>query len=176
MDIILPDFVELDFGDLLILNPIIEGDFIDFFWTGVDSLLCETCLDQNYVPLASNAITLNVISTEGCLARHQVIFAVEKNYDVYIPNAFSPNDDLVNDFFMVYGNDNIKEIKNLSLYTRWGEQVFEGFSLTPNDEPSGWNGMHKGKRMNPGVFVYKVQVEFFDGFIEDYEGDFSLIR
>ena len=176
VDIILPEFVELDFGDPLTLNPIIEGDFVDFFWTGVDSLFCETCLDQNYVPLASNAINLNVLSAEGCLERHQVIFAVAKNYDVYIPNAFSPNDDSVNDFFMVYGDENIKEIKNLSLYTRWGEQVFEGVNLSPNDEPSGWNGMHKGERMNPGVFVYKVQVEFFDGFIEDFEGDFSLIR
>ena len=176
VDIILPDFVALDFGDPLILEPIIDGDFIEFFWTGFDSLFCESCLNQNYVPLTSNTLTLNVLSEEGCLEKHQVIFAVEKNYDVYIPNAFSPNDDTMNDFFMVYGDENIKEILNMSLYTRWGEQVFEGFNLAPNDEPSGWDGSHRGEMMNPGVFVYKIQVEFFDGFIEDYEGDFSLIR
>ncbi len=174
--IILPDFVALDFGDPLELDPIIEGDFVDFFWTGFDSLFCETCLNQDYVPLTSNTVTLNVLSEEGCLEKHQVTFAVEKNYDVFIPNAFSPNGDLVNDFFMVYGDGNISQIVNLSLYTRWGEQVFEGLNLAPNDEPSGWDGMHKGEMMNPGVFVYKVQVEFFDGNIEDFEGDFSLIR
>ena len=176
VDIILPDFVAIDFGDPIVLEPIIEGNFVEFFWTGFDSLFCETCLNQNYVPISSNAITLNVLSEEGCLESHQVIYAVAKNYDVYIPNAFSPNGDTVNDFFMVFGDDNIREIRSLSLYSRWGEQVFAGFNLMPNDESSGWNGMHKGEMMNPGVFVYKLQVEFFDGNIEDFEGEFSLIK
>jgi len=176
VEIELPDFVALDFGDPLILDPIINGNFTEFFWTGVDTLFCETCLGQNYIPTSSNAITFNVISDEGCLEKHQVLIAVEKNYDVYIPNAFSPNGDGINDFFTTYGGDNVTSIRNLSLYSRWGELIFEAEDIQPNDEPSGWNGRHNGELMNPGVFVYKARVEFFDGTIEEFEGDFSLIR
>ena len=67
VEIKLPDFIQVDFGDPIILTPSINGDFTDFFWTGIDSLFCESCLNQNYVPLSSNVITLNVVSIEGCL-------------------------------------------------------------------------------------------------------------
>ncbi len=172
----LPDFVELDFGDPLILDPIINGEFTEFFWTGVDSLICETCLGQNYVPLTSGTLTFSVISIEGCRERHQVLIAVVKNYDVFIPNAFSPNDDSINDFFTVFGGDNVTSIRNLSLYSRWGELVFEREDFLPSVESSGWDGRLRGEPMSPGVFVYKARVEFFDGTIEEFEGDFSLIR
>ena len=176
VEIILPDFVQIEFGDPVILNPTINGDFTEFFWSGIDSLFCESCLDQNYIPLTSTVINLNVLSIDGCLEKHQVNIAVAKNYDVYIPNAFSPNGDNINDFFMVFGEDNIASILSLNIYDRWGEQLFSGENLEPNNELSGWDGTNRGKSMNPGIFMYSIQVQFVDGEVRRFEGDLSLIR
>ena len=172
----LPTVVRLEFGEPLNLNPNVIGAYTDFFWTGVDSLLCETCFDQSFTPLTSSTVAFNVRSEDGCLEKHQVIIIVQKNYDVFIPNAFSPNGDNINDTFTIFGGPNVLEITNLSIYSRWGEQVFQSADFAPNDTTIGWNGTFNGDPMNPGVFVYKAQILYFDGTIQEFEGDLSLIR
>ena len=172
----LPTVIRLEFGESLNLNPLVVGEYSEFYWTGVDSLLCNECFDQSFTPLTSSTVAFNVLSLDGCLERHQVIIIVEKNYDVYIPNAFSPNGDNINDSFTIFGEANVVAISNLSIYSRWGEQVFENKNFMPNDLSNGWNGKFNGELMNPAIFVYKVQVLYFDGTIQEFEGDLSLIH
>jgi|GEM_PF-1538132 len=176
VEILLPDFVQVDFGDPISLSPVISGEFTEFYWTGIDSLFCETCLVQNYTPLTSTVLTFNVLSVDGCLEKHLVNIAVSKNYEVFIPNAFSPNGDNTNDFFTIFADDDVELIQSFRIYSRWGEKVFEGRDFSPNDEQQGWNGQTNGKQMNPGVFIYSATVRFVDGEIRSFEGDFSLIR
>jgi gliding motility-associated-like protein len=176
VEILLPDFVQVDFGDPISLSPVISGEFTEFYWTGIDSLFCETCLVQNYTPLTSTVLTFNVLSVDGCLEKHLVNIAVSKNYEVFIPNAFSPNGDNINDFFTIFADDDVELIQSFRIYSRWGEKVFEGRDFSPNDEQQGWNGQTNGKQMNPGVFIYSATVRFVDGEIRSFEGDFSLIR
>jgi len=176
VEILLPDFIQVDFGDPISLNPVINGEYSEFYWTGIDSLFCETCFNQNYTPAASTILTLNVLSIDGCLEKHFVDIAISKSYDVFIPNAFSPNGDNINDFFTIFADDDVELIQSLNIYSRWGENVFEGRDMIPNSELQGWNGQTGGKEMNSGVFVYSATVLFTDGKIRTFEGDFSLIR
>jgi hypothetical protein len=46
----------------------------------------------------------------------------------------------------------------------------------PNDPTLGWNGTFRGDDMNPGVFVWYMEVEFIDGVVELYKGDVTLLR
>ena len=73
----------------------------------------------------------------------------EPQCSLFVANVFSPNGDGHNDLLMVRGPD-IRNI-HLRLYDRWGELVFE-----TRDKDVGWNGMHRGRPVNTGVFVYVV--------------------
>lgn len=73
----------------------------------------------------------------------------------FIPNAFTPNGDANNDIFRVRG-EQIRELL-VRVYDRWGEKVFE--TTTPG---KGWDGTYKGKKVNPGVFVYYVESVCFN--------------
>ncbi len=71
--------------------------------------------------------------------------------DVFIPNAFSPNGDNVNDVLFVRSKF-IQEME-LLIQDRWGEEVFES-----NDQSVGWDGTFKGKELAPDVYTYCLKV------------------
>lgn len=87
----------------------------------------------------------------------------------FIPNAFTPNDDGVNDFFFVYGQS-LKAI-DIKVYDRWGEMVFES-----EDRSIGWDGTFHGHPMNTAVFVYICNIETLAGKKYFVKGDVTLIR
>ena len=117
-----------------------------------------------------------VVDENGCIAEDEIVIQVLKNRDVFIPNAFSPNGDGVNDWLTVFGGRQVKEVHQFLVYSRWGEVVFEAYNFLPNDLSEGWNGRFKGDPMNPGVLVYWAEVEFIDGFRLFLKGDVTLMR
>ncbi len=70
--------------------------------------------------------------------------------DIFVPNAFSPNGDLINDEFRGFSLPN-KKIIELSVYDRWGSLVFRGF-----DPTSAWNGTFRGEQCSQGVYTYMI--------------------
>ncbi|MCZ4245230.1 putative Ig domain-containing protein [Pedobacter punctiformis] len=76
--------------------------------------------------------------------------------DVYIPNAFTPNNDGKNDIFLIYGNT-IASSK-MYIYTQWGQLIYQS-----NSTANGWDGTFKGVNQPSGVYVYMVEVNFNDG-------------
>ena len=90
---------------------------------------------------------------------------------VYIPNAFSPNEDGINDRFEIYPGAGIAEVLNFQVYDRWGGLVFEA-----KDGVSAWDGTTRGETAAAGVYAYIVQVRWVDGFTTLYEGEVQLFR
>lgn len=86
-----------------------------------------------------------------------------KHGEVYIPNAFSPNGDGVNDVWGLYYSDYVKEVKKLLIFDRWGGLVHKDTK---------WDGAGAPE----GVYVYLVVIENAFGEIEIYKGDITLIR
>lgn len=89
--------------------------------------------------------------------------------EIFIPTAFTPNNDFTNDILFVRGK-NINSI-DLQLFNRWGEVVFETKELN-----RGWDGTYKGKEVDPGVFVYQLRVVCLDGQEYYSKGNITLIR
>ncbi len=116
-----------------------------------------------------------VIDENGCEARDEVKVTVEKYRPVYVATAFTPNGDGNNDLMIVHGRPGTK-VLSFRVYDRWGEQVFlaEGFEV--NDPLTGWNGYFKGEAMNPGVYVWYVEVEHIDGEREGVSGHTTVLR
>lgn len=89
---------------------------------------------------------------------------------VYIPNAFSPNDDGINDIFKVETGDVILENFQLKVFNRWGTVLFE-----TDNYLSGWNGRFHNERLAPDVFVYYVQYQDKDGLVYKLTGTLNLL-
>lgn len=88
---------------------------------------------------------------------------------VYIPNAFTPNNDGKNDIFLIYGNT-ISSAK-MSIYTQWGQLIFQSDNVA-----NGWDGTFKGVNQPIGVYVYMVDITFNNGTTSLRKGTVTLIR
>ena len=95
--------------------------------------------------------------------------------NVYVPNAFSPNNDGVNDELQVYfGCDFNYQVKRFQVFNRWGSPIFSSFDT--NDIR--WNGQINGKQLPPDVYVWYLEYEFeIDGKIKNVieSGDFTIV-
>jgi gliding motility-associated-like protein len=117
-------------------------------------------------------VSLIVRATGAVSCQQSVSAAVEAKTlpgQIYIPNAFSPNADGLNDFLLVYGYT-IKEMRFL-IFNQWGEKIFES-----NNQATGWDGKYKGKPQPSGVYMYVCELILNDGKKEVRKGSINLVR
>lgn len=134
-----------------------------FYWnTGDTTAVIYATHEGNY--------TLTV-SSNDCAATESVII----NKDCYtdIPNAFTPNGDGENDYFLPRqllskGVTNF----NMTIFSRWGQKMFE----TSQIDGRGWDGKLNGKDQPQGVYIYTIDVTYKSGRTEQYTGNVTLIR
>ncbi len=88
---------------------------------------------------------------------------------IYIPNAFTPNNDGQND--KLYVKAEIASKLYFAIYDRWGEKVF-----STTDVNYGWDGTYKGKALDPAVFVYYLKVTCINNLLFEKKGNITLIR
>lgn len=173
-----PD-LSIALGDLVQVNAQVNGPFQSLAWNHPEQIMCEgdDCLRPLWYPLESDTFTLTAVFADDCIASDTLIIEVRKERRVYFPNAFSPNDDGVNDRFTVYGQQpNVQSIQRLTVFDRWGGLIYDATDLSPNDLSTGWDGKVKGKPADAGVYVYMAEVLFLDGLVEVYSGSVSLLR
>ncbi|HXB39960.1 MAG TPA: PKD domain-containing protein, partial [Bacteroidia bacterium] len=126
----------------------------------------------NYGNPGSYPVHLTVTSNYGCIDSITKIVVIDEDYMIYIPNAFSPNADGVNDFFFAKG-EGVKDFK-MYIFDRWGNQVF--FS---DDINKGWDGRFMGKGtdiVQEDVYVWKVELKNFKDEPHQLKGTVSLIK
>lgn len=134
------------------------------------------CLDTVIIPLNQSTYTLELVDINGCVAKDTITYYVKKDRHIYIPNAFTPNDDGINDRFVIYGGKDVEEVKIFRVFDRWGELLVEYKNFPPNLEEYSWDGQLSQRRMNENVFLYYVEILFKDGWEEVYTGDVTLHR
>lgn len=115
-------------------------------------------------------VQLIVGSDKQCYDTTYAQIEITGAYTLYIPNAFTPNNDNKNDFFFANGYG-ITSIKTL-IFNRWGNKIFETSSLHGK-----WNGRSEdGNQCPVGVYVYFIEVTDMFGKPHRYEGRVSLIK
>ncbi len=169
----------IDAGDSIQLITVLSlsEDLIDsIVWTNTEFLSCTGCLN----PMAAPTETTTFIVTaymNGCFVSDELIIFVEQSNPVYVPNAFSPNGDKINDVFQIYPGSRVLAIHSFNVFDRWGDMVFSKKDFLPEDAPNnGWDGLLNGKEMNPAVFVWFAEIEFIDGSVKILKGDVTLTR
>jgi subtilisin-like proprotein convertase family protein len=130
---------------------------------------------QNFFPFQSVQLTVLVTDSSGCTGEDRMIIQVEKPYQVYIPNIFKPEED-INPVLYIFAGPDVESIESFQIFDRWGEAIIEHRNFQPNDPNYGWDGLFKGEKVNPGVFVYAAVVRFIDGEKVLFKGDVTVVR
>ena len=131
-----------------------------------------TSQSQTVVAEENTTYSVTVTDANGCTAVTQVSIRVNPpdcEEDVYIPTAFSPNQDGNNDVLFVRSNY-IDEME-LIIFNRWGQEVFTSTSVN-----NGWDGTFKGKELSPDAFAYYLRAKCVDGNTITRKGNISLLR
>lgn len=114
-----------------------------------------------------------VLHESGCSDTANAIINIFPIVDFFMPNAFTPNNDGLNDEFVPVGRFFGIRAYQFSVWNRWGDKIFES-----NDFIKGWNGQrnNSGENSPPGVYAYLV--EYVDAFREKkiLKGHCTLIR
>lgn len=143
---------EIMTGDSIMLNGTATGTKINYFWSPSDYISNSNILNPISFPPQDKQYTLTAISNVGCgMATSRVNIIVFK--DIFIPNAFTPNDDGINDNFKIIAADSYKVLK-LLVYNRWGELVFQETNIH-----HGWDGKFKGIPQPAGTYIYYFEME-----------------
>jgi gliding motility-associated-like protein len=148
--------------------PIVfEKVFKNILWDGklvnTDTIFVKNSAVHNY------ALTYKLDS--NCVVKGMVQIKRKVCTDVFIPTAFSPNDDQQNDAFEAFPQANFK-IKSVSIFDRWGELVFKS-----TDSTKTWDGKFKGQACGEGVYIYVITYMNIKTSVEEtISGDVNLVR
>ncbi len=171
------------FGDLLLTEP---GTYLDTFknvnncdsivalelkvlgaiydTVAYDILNGESIRIDDFEFSSEGEYPLTLISEQGC---DSLVLLKLSLFDIYFPNIFSPNQDGQNDtFFPLSSNENILAIE-LSIYDRWGNLLHLG---------SQWDGRSNGASLNPGVFIYKANIQMKYDIAKTFYGSITLVK
>ena len=178
----LPERIIVELGDSLQqLNPVVtptNGNYT-YEWTPPVQLSNDSIRSPFINPIFDQEYTFTVTDENGCQAIDDILVLVDANRNIYIPNAFSPDQDGRNDDFRIYACRGVVGINSVAIYNRWGGLVHEDSNIAA-DCLAGtllWNGLSNGDEpMGSGVYVYVVQVTFLDGVQLTYRGDIAIVR
>lgn len=87
-----------------------------------------------------------------------------------MPNAFSPNDDQINDVYKVKSYQNIVEFRAY-IFNRWGQKLFEWTNID-----DGWDGKYRGNDVKQGTYFVLVKAKGADGQTYNIRKDVNLLR
>ena len=142
-----------------------EYDFGDGGYASQQSAIHE------YMDPGTYWTVLTVTDQHNCVDTASVLITVIPDVIIYVPNAFTPNDDGINDIWLPIISNNGDAFYEVLVYSRWGELIFRS-----NDPNVGWNGKHNGKLVEAGVFTYKIT--YGDYFNKKYQktGTVTVVR
>jgi gliding motility-associated-like protein len=174
-EIVLPTRIEASLGEELCLAfEVVGGGSPDSIqWSASNLLSCNTCESPCITALSVDDVTLEVWFG-GCSIERIIRIEVMDMADAVWPNAFSPNNDGVNDELWVLPVNG--RLEYCKIYDRWGSKVFESQSSDGQVLNKTWDGTLDGKSLNPAVFVVEVAGENALGEPFIVYGDVTLIK
>jgi gliding motility-associated-like protein len=164
-------------GDLLQIHTLSERpDIVKWNWYGSANLSCFNCPNPVLKAADDISIICRAVNRYGCISVDTLnIKTFCAGSQVFIPNAFSPDGDGINDVLMIQGKG-VKVIKSFRIFNRWGEMVFEKANFQPGDPAYAWDGKVRGKPAPPDVFVYICEVVCDKGVLSFFKGNITILK
>ncbi len=141
------------FEPIITFTDISGGGPVEWFWDFGDNSFSDI---QHPVHMYSDSggiypVMLIVTNIYGC--RDSIIknAIVKPDFVIYIPNAFSPEDNGINDEITIFSTGVSERDFHWTIFNRWGNTVFESYDLH-----QGWDGKYNGDKAPPGIYAYRI--------------------
>jgi gliding motility-associated-like protein len=161
--------VSIQASNVVINTP---GESVSLTAQGGNTYLWSNGLTTSLIPVApaqTSDYCVTAISIEGCEQKACITIEVSLESTLYIPNAFTPNGDNLNDVFYTPGTNLISY--HVMIYNRWGNLVFES-----HDAETAWDGTYKGERVKNDVYNYLLLAEGVDHAVYKKTGSITVLK
>lgn len=155
-----------NYEEPMFLNAVGSGTLT---WIDGEEIMCRVCPNSQIFPQRNSCYIIETVNEFGCKAKDEMCIEVTKEFSIYVPNAFTPNGDGINDEFLAFGY-NITDF-TMEIFDRWGEKLFSSGELT-----KGWDGTFKGQLSEFAVYIYKITYKGLDGKKVNKTGHVTLNR
>lgn len=154
-------------------NPV-NGSSYDYEWdfgdpNSTDNTSGSPTPSHTYSQQGKYTVTLVATSDMGCSDTIFKTVSVELETDLFLPNAFTPNNDGLNDVFRLRGSQ--IESSSMIIVSQWGNVIYRN-----DDARKGWDGTVSGRYVENATYTYMVKVKKRDEPEKILKGNISLIR
>jgi len=159
-----------------------SSDHISGYWDFGDGTIQFTNFDlltHTYTDTGSYEVMLQIESDSGCISTAYQTIVIDPDFLVYIPDGFTPNNDLKNDYYqpIVSGVQSYE----FSIYNRYGQRIFNTNDYSnvycQDGCSSAWDGlMDNGDYAAVGNYTYQMVVFDLNGKERTFQGNISLMR
>ena len=182
---LIQDSFSIFLGETIRLEGVVNLPQTSFSWEPTTYLDTPLEAATNSSPQRPMTYVLTARDVRGCTQTDTATVQVQfdTSADLFIPDAFSPNQDGVNDiFYLRTANKSVERIESLRIFDKYNELIFD-LSLLPNPASAypnnpfyGWDGLFRGEKAEAGSYRYSSSVRFLNGELRSYTGTIQLIR
>jgi hypothetical protein len=165
-------------GEEIILTGILPGpeENFQYRWRTQEGIICEQCLSITTIPEKTITYFFEINDGSACSATSSVNVLVDTRNLIYIPNAYTPDGDGINDGFVVYdGLGLVEQIESLQIFDRRGLKIYETSNLSSNQEAPNFSTIMRSA-IAPQVYMYVIKVRFKHGYEQIIKGDFTILK
>ena len=160
-------------SDPITLTDISTGDVVSFEWDlgdGSPPISNIETISHVYDVIGTYTVSLTTEDLYGCVETFSKIVDITKGYEIVLPNAFTPNNDGVNETIRPVYNCMVEV--QMSIYDTWGSLIY----TETGDNIYGWDGTIDGNPAENGNYIMVVTAKAFNGAIIDLNGPVTLIK
>jgi gliding motility-associated-like protein len=169
---ILPEDPVLNYGETVSLFAEVNRSSgnLSYQWIPENGLSCTNCPDPTATVFQSTTFIVYATDDDNnCRASDTIQITINGKPGLFIPNAFSPNGDGLNDRHQLFGIGIVQS--NISIYDVNGFLMYKG-----TEADVGWDGTVEGNTAQEGLYYYYAEVVFEDGTKQKQKGEIILIR
>jgi gliding motility-associated-like protein len=145
-------------------------------WIATNAVLATDTKTLSVRPDQSTAYTVRTSTADGCIFEDIVWVFMEEAPIAYLPTAFSPNGDGINDRFWPGFSTKVIRVDQFYVYDRWGNIVHTIQDTAPDGISAGWNGEKNNQPAPSAVYVFWMEVSLENGEKRQLKGEVILIR
>lgn len=139
---------------------------------GDGDLTYVTSPTHSYDTYGQFTITLNANNEYNCPDQAHLVVNVKPSFELFVPNAFTPDGDEFNNTFTASGYGILETDFTMEIYNRWGELIFESHNMQ-----IGWDGSYAGsERVQDGTYTWVIRFKDLTNTLHERNGHLSLLR
>ncbi|MFZ1788069.1 MAG: gliding motility-associated C-terminal domain-containing protein [Saprospiraceae bacterium] len=167
LQIDLPVSLNVDVGEEIILTAKVNvPDTLlkDYYWSPASLVDCVNCFRTRANTLTDNDFLFTVIDINGCMRESKTEVRIRLVPTVHTPNIIKIGDADNGEFFIAA--EYVKNLKEVAIFDRWGNKVFQKQNYAPNSRGEGWTGLMGGNEAAIGVYAYVIVAELSNPYLD----------